>query len=373
MIVFALITLAAALVISLHVLINLVVCLKPAQKNDKDYGLVSILIPARNEAKVIEKCVRSLMAQDYKNIEVIIYNDQSTDDTGTILDRLVLEDPRIKVMHGNHLPTGWVGKCHGCHQMSVKAQGKWLLFGDSDITMTPDAVQRALATTDKHQVSFLSLFPRFDNYGFWEKMTLPLFYFYLFSFMPMWAVNRTQNTNFVAANGSFILVERSLYDKVGGHEVVKDKILEDVLLARHVKGQGHSIIYGDGSSIYSAHMYDTLGQIWEGFSKNSFSFFKWNYLLATAFITIGLTICVSPFLLVFLQMNQGSLFFNIELTTVLIYFGTMAIICAHIRQSILGVIFFPVSLFLSFSVIINSMYRVATGKGLTWKGRSYAK
>lgn len=371
--IFGAITLLFALVISIHAIINLILCIKPAARTNKQYGLVSILIPARNEAKVIERCVRSLMAQDYKDIEIIVYNDQSTDETGAIMNRLAKEDARIKVMHGNHLPSGWVGKCHGCHQMSVAAKGQWLLFGDSDIAMTPDAVARALATAEKYNVSFLSLFPRFDNYSFWEKAILPLFYFYLYAFMPIWAINKSKNVNFVAANGSFILIERGLYDQIGGHEVVKDKVLEDVLLARHIKGIGHKIVYGDGTSIYSAHMYDNLAGIWEGFSKNSFSFFKWDYLFAISFILIGLSICVSPFLFTLLQVGLGSIFFNLELATVVVYFLTMAIISLYIRQGIIAIIFFPISLFLSFAVILNSMYRVATGKGLTWKGRSYAK
>jgi glycosyltransferase involved in cell wall biosynthesis len=371
--IFGYITLFFALIISIHAIINLLLCIKPAARTNKQYGLVSILIPARNEAKVIERCVRSLIAQDYKNIEIIVYNDQSTDDTGSIMDRLAQEDSRIKVMHGDHLPAGWVGKCHGCHQMSVAAKGQWLLFGDSDIAMTTDAVARALATAEKHNVSFLSLFPRFDNYGFWEKAILPLFYFYLYAFMPIWAINKSKSINFVAANGSFILIDRQLYDQIGGHEVVKDKVLEDVLLARHIKGKGHKIIYGDGSSIYSAHMYDTLGGIWEGFSKNSFSFFKWDYFLAISFIVIGMTICLSPFILTVLQIGQGSTFFSLEAATATIYIVTMAIISLYVRQGLIGIIFFPISLFLSFAVIINSMYRVATGKGLTWKGRSYAK
>lgn len=373
MIIFASITLAIAIVISFHALINMVSAIKPIPGNGKDYGLVSILIPARNEAKVIEKCVRSLMSQDYKELEIIVYNDQSTDDTGSIINRLAKEDSRVKVMHGTHLPTGWVGKCHGCHQMSIEAKGTWLLFGDSDIAMKSDAISRALATAEKHQVSFMSLFPRFDNHSFWEKMILPLFYFYLYSFLPIWAINKSKHTDLVAANGSFILISRTLYDQIGGHEVVKDKVLEDVLLARHIKGKGHKIVYGDGSSIYSAHMYDNLASIWEGFSKNGFSFFKWNYAMASMFIITGLLLCWSPFLIVLLRIGHGTLFLSLEALTIFIYLATMAIISTHLRQGIWVVIFFPVSLFLSFMVILNSMYRVATGKGVTWKGRSYAK
>ncbi len=373
MTVFALVCFFFALVSLAHVLINIFLVTKPSPSRQKEYGLVSILIPARNEAKVIERCVRSLMAQEYKNIEVIVYNDQSTDDTGKIMDRLAKEDSRIKVMHGHHLPEGWVGKCHGCHQMSLEAKGQWLLFGDSDIAMKPDAIARALATAEDHKVSFLSFFPRFDNYSFGEKALLPLFYFYIFSFFPIWAINKTRKINYAAANGSFILVNRKLYDQIGGHETVKDKVLEDVLLARHTKKQGHTTLYGDGTSIYSAHMYDNIAGIWEGFSKNAISMFEWNYPRAISFVLLGLSICFSPFLFALLQIGKGTPFFSIEIATIAIYWVTMAIISAHVRQGIWAVIFFPINLFLSFCVIINSMYRVATGKGLTWKGRKYAK
>ncbi len=364
-------------VITTQTIYNLLFCLKPSKKQahpDKKHGLVTILIPARNEEKVIERCLRSLLAQDYPELEVIVYNDQSTDKTGEIADKIAKEDKRVQVMHGTHLPEGWVGKNHGCHQMSQKAQGNWLLFGDSDICLAPDAIGRALATTDEHGLEFLSFFPRFDNDSFWERAILPLFYFYLFSFLPLSQIMTHPNPNIVAANGSFILIKNSLYCKIGGHEAVKDKILEDVLMSRHIKRLGHKVGYGDGSEIYSVHMYDNYLGIWEGFSKNAFSFFSWNYFSASFFVIFAFLFIILPFLLIpiGLIMNQPLLALSGVAASSMFLFA-MAILSFRIQQGLLCILMFPIAMFLSLTVIVNSMFRVATGKGLTWKGRSYAK
>lgn len=363
--------------ITLHTLYNLLFCLKPSKNRvhpDKKHGLVSIMIPARNEEKVIERCLRSLLNQDYPEIEVIVYNDQSTDRTGHIADAIAKEDKRVKVLHGTHLPEGWIGKTHGCHQMSQKARGNWLLFGDSDINLEPDAISRALATTDEHGLEFLSFFPRFDNYTLSERIFLPIFYFYLFAFLPLRQVMTHPNPNIVAVNGSFILIKESLYCKIGGHEAVKDKILEDVLMGRHIKKLGHKVGYGDGSDLYSVHMYDNFAGIWEGFSKNAFSFFSWNYLSASIFIIFLLLFLVLPFLLI-----PVGFFINQPLLSLAgvasssMYLFIMAILNYRLEQGLASVFLFPLGMLFSAMVILNSMIRVATGKGLTWKGRSYAK
>ncbi|MBI4836713.1 MAG: glycosyltransferase [Candidatus Abawacabacteria bacterium] len=368
---------AVSLFLAGHALYNLFFCLKPSKKHAKpnaNHGLVTVMIPARNEEKVIEKCLRSIMKQDYPQWEAIIYNDQSSDQTGAIADSLAKEDPRICVMHGKHLPEGWVGKNHGCYQMSQKAKGHWYLFGDSDTVYEPDAISRALATADEHGLEFLSFFPRFDNYTFGERALLPLFYFYVCSFVPLTQITTNPHPHVVAVNGSFILVKQSLYEQIGGHVAVKDKILEDVLMGRHTKSLGHKVGYGDGTSLYSVHMYDNVRGIWEGFSKNAFSFFGWNYLHATLFILFIFIFCFFPFVAIVLGwLNHNLIFLLTGLISGAVYLFTMLVLSFQMRQGLWGVIMFPISIFLSLAVIVNSMIRVATGKGLTWKGRSYAR
>jgi len=374
---FGVICLIVAATLAAHVFYNFVFCLRPSQRGAKPntyHGLVTVMIPARNEEKVIEKCLRSLMSQDYPEMEVILYNDQSTDQTGLIADRLAKEDPRIQVFHGTHLPAGWVGKTHGCHQMSCKAKGRWYLFGDSDTVYEPDAISRALATAEEKKLEFLSFFPRFDNYSLGEKIFLPFFYFYLYAFCPLARITSSLNPQIVAANGSFILIKQSLYQSIGGHEAVKDKVLEDVLMARHIKSLGHKAGYGDGSTLYSVHMYDNIKSIWEGFSKNAFALFSWNYFTTIAFVTAGFLFCVAPFILLFWGLAIGnSIVLILNLIIVALYLVTLALINIHLKQGFWSVLLFPVCAAMSFVVIINSMFRVATGKGLTWKGRSYAK
>lgn len=377
LIIFGFLCLIVAVLLAAHVLYNFVFCLRPSKRGAKPnqyHGLVTVMIPARNEEKVIEKCLRSLMAQDYPEMEVILYNDQSTDQTGVIADRLAKEDARIQVFHGTHLPAGWVGKTHGCHQMSCKAKGRWFLFGDSDTVYEPDAISRALATAEDKKLEFLSFFPRFDNYSLGEKIFLPFFYFYIYAFCPLARITSSLNPQVVAANGSFILIKQSLYQSIGGHESVKDKVLEDVLMARHIKSLGYKAGYGDGSTLYSVHMYDNIKSIWEGFSKNAFALFTWNYFTTITFVTAGFLFCVVPFILLVVSASSHyTTVYALNLSVVMIYLLIHALINFHLKQGFWTVVLFPICAAMSFFVIINSMFRVATGKGLTWKGRSYAK
>lgn len=375
--IFCSIILGFALIGIVHAIYNLVFCLKPSARPNHispDFGLVTVMIPARNEEKVIEKCLRSLLRQDYPHLQVIIYNDLSTDKTGEIADRLAHESQRIEVMHGTHLPKGWVGKNHGCHQMSKSAKGNWLLFGDSDTVYEPDAITRALVTAKDHGLEFLSFMPRFDNVSFGERALLPMFYFLLFALFPVAQISRHPSPQIVAANGSFILIKQSLYESIGGHEAIKDKVLEDVLMARRIKSLGHKVGYGNGVELYSAHVYDTIWGIWEGFSKNSFALFNWNYAQAISFIFFDFLICVLPFVLILwsIYMHQPLILF-VSLLTAGLHLFTMLLVSVSLKQGLLGVLAFPVSNFLAGCVVFNSMFRVATGKGLTWKGRSYER
>jgi len=377
LIVFCSILVAFAVFTAVHTIYNLVFCLKPSKHSDhlsEEHGMVTVMIPARNEEKVIEKCLRSLLKQDYPHLQILIYNDLSTDKTGEIVDRLAAESKRIEVIHGTHLPKGWAGKNHGCHQMSKVANGNWYLFGDSDTVYEPDAITRALATAKEHKLEFVSFMPRFDNVSFAEKTLLPMFYFFLFALFPVAQIGKHPNPNVVAANGSFILIKQSLYESIGGHEALKDKVLEDVLMARRVKSLGNKVGYGNGAELYSAHVYDDVAGIWEGFSKNSFALFHWNYFQASFFIIFNFIFCVLPFILVVWSLYVGEpLVLFASLLACGLYLFDMLLISISVRQGFWGVIAFPFSNFLASCVVLNSMYRVATKKGLTWKGRSYER
>ncbi|MFN3394337.1 MAG: glycosyltransferase, partial [Candidatus Thermochlorobacter sp.] len=182
---------------------------------------VSILVPARNEERNIERCVSSLLAQDYPHFEVIVLNDHSSDRTGEILARLQQRSSRLKVLDGKALPEGWLGKAWACQQLAEAASGELLLFTDADTVHNPDAARRAVATLLTTKSDMLTAVPYQIMHSFWEKMGVPLVHFLIMCFLPMSQVWQSRNTAFAFACGQFILFRREFYQKIGGHAAVR--------------------------------------------------------------------------------------------------------------------------------------------------------
>lgn len=139
-----------------------------------DVPLVSILVPARNEQqRVLEPCIRSILAQDYGNFEVIAVNDRSTDNTGTILKTLAMTDERLRVIEGEELPPGWLGKPYAMQQALKHARGEWILATDADMIFEAAALRTALDRVLESNEDALTLIPRFETVSFWERVMIP--------------------------------------------------------------------------------------------------------------------------------------------------------------------------------------------------------
>lgn len=231
---------------------------------------VSILVPARNEARSIERCVRSLLAQDYPAFEVIVLDDNSEDDTPIILDRLAALDPGLRTLRGAPLPGGWVGKTWACHQMVSAADGasEYLLFTDADTEHAPDALARAVAAAERDRLDLLSLMPVQRVVTLAERATVPLLSLVILGYLPLTAAEHLHPESLAAANGQFMLFHRDTYHRLGGHVTVRDLVSEDVALARAVKRVGgrHRLVSGRG--LVSCRMYDGLGEVIAGFRRS---------------------------------------------------------------------------------------------------------
>ena len=173
---------------------------------------VSLLVPARNEARNIEGCVRGLLAQDYPAFEVIILDDESTDGTGEILERLVAEDARLRVIHGQPLPAGWLGKNWACQQLSQAAGGEYLLFTDADTCHDPlmlrDSIAAALATN----ADLLSGMPHQEVKTWSEQLLVPILAWSFMAFIPIALAERVRAAFLSVSIGQFLLFRRSAYD-----------------------------------------------------------------------------------------------------------------------------------------------------------------
>lgn len=253
----------------------------------------TILIPVKDEAGRIRESVSSALAQDYPDLQAVVIDDRSADGTGQILDEVAGRDPRLRVLHLTRLPKGWTGKCHALHRGMEHARGRWLLFVDSDVVLQPGALRSAVALAEHKGYDLVSLLPRIEAHGFWERLLVPLCGA---ATGAMYLIALT-NYNEVAtafANGQFLCIRRDAYDRIGGHEAVRDRFCEDVEIARKLKRSGGRPRLSWGNHLAAVRMYSSLREILRGWSRNFFAGSlgrPWRVLAAMAFLLVcGLSV-----------------------------------------------------------------------------------
>ncbi len=231
---------------------------------------VSVIVPARNEARNIEACVRSLAASDFSSFEVIVVDDRSDDDTYERTIALPAGSARrIEVVRGEELPEGWLGKPWACHQGYRRAQGAWLLFTDADTTHGSRLLSKAVHTARQQGADLFTLVGHQLVETFWEKLVqTQIFLTMLLRFPDFERTARNGRWREAIANGQFLLFRRSAYEAIGGHEVVRDEVVEDLALAQHVKRAGLSLRIGGAADDLNTRMYRSLSELVDGWSKN---------------------------------------------------------------------------------------------------------
>jgi len=339
---------------------------------------ISIIVPMRNEEKNAERCIDSLMNQNYPRYEVIAVDDMSTDNTPTILEHLSNRYPNLRLVRGSSTPQGWVGKTYALWQGVRVAVGEWLLFIDADTYSNPYALGSAFYYAEKHKVDMLSLYPFQELYTFWERVIQPIIFASIASALPHDKVNNP-NLKEAFAIGQFILIRREVYEAVGGHESIRDKIVEDVALAKLVKGRGYSLRVASGRRLIRTRMYASLHEIWEGWTKNLFLGIEknWRRLIWSLFILSALGA-----LPIFLFVKSVSGFFlgkGLVNTIILIESSWLVLLNIYVAwegtkaYSIPAyyAIPFPISAGSFILILLSSAFKVISGKGVTWKGRRY--
>lgn len=229
---------------------------------------VTVIIPARNEARNIEACLRSVVASTYNDFEVVVVDDRSDDDTA-MLARGV-EGGRatsVRVIDGDELPDGWIGKPWACHQGAAAARGGVLLFTDADTAHAPELLGLAVAALSEDAADAVTLLGRQVMVTFWEKVVQPS----VLLALTLRFVNLRRpfrHWREAIANGQYILIRRDAYDAIGGHESVRGEVVEDLRLAQRLVRAGRVLSLREAEADFSTRMYQSLSDIVEGWSKN---------------------------------------------------------------------------------------------------------
>jgi len=346
--------------------------------------LISVCIPARNEERNIRACVDAILDQDYPNFEVIVLDDRSTDTTSEILVSIrsaTRPANKLKIISGSDLPSGWAGKPHALYQASASARGEWLCFVDADTFLTPEAISSCYTkATESHADMFTIM--TFQILGsFWEKTVMPLVMTALsVGFSPRKVNDPT--TKDAIANGQFILIKRSVYDAIGGHESVKDQIVEDKAISEQVKWNGHRLIVADGAKVARTRMYTSLPEMWEGWTKNIYLGLRdqtsllWLGIFG-AFLAVmaSLFLPVWPLLGIAWYSTEGNWMALAVITEALFLWAYLIAIRVKVAKEMKISAWYALTTPLGAGVfgamMFTSAWKVLTGQGVSWRGRTY--
>lgn len=334
-----------------------------------DLPLVSTIVPARNEERNIGRCAQGLMRQDYPSLELVFVDDDSTDATPHILASAAARDPRIKVVHTQGKPQGWNGKQWACHSGAEAATGDWLCFMDADTYAEPDLIRRTLAYAEAHKIDLLSLQPWFEMRGLWERIVLP-FYASLVLVFPPHRIN-DPNDDMAVANGQFILIRRAVYQAVGGHEAVRQRMMDDFSLAEIVQKAGFRLAMVDGNEVLRVRLYTNLREIRGGALKAAVEL-TGGWLKSTATLAGNFIINVLPVILLIAAILAG------HTRAILIMGATVAFqvlfyalirLAGQFRAPPWSSVTYPIGGIITTAILIDGMVRLASGGEIKWKGR----
>jgi glycosyltransferase involved in cell wall biosynthesis len=333
--------------------------------------LVSAIIPARNEEASIARAVESVAAQPEVD-EVIVVNDQSTDRTGEILAELAERIPKLRVLSTGRLPSGWTGKNYALSLGAAVAAGDWLLFTDADTYHYPGSARRALADAEDHDAVLVSYSPEQELDSFWERALIPYVYCRLAAKFSYAHVNSMDLAD-AAANGQFLMILGDVYRSIGGHAAVAGDVLEDVALARRVKGAGHAIYFTAPIGVVRTRMYRDFRGMWEGWTKNLYplmggtpallvrEFAPWLLVLLTALVFGGIVVSHRGFEWFFVAVIMGLLVGGLIKYAVELYRNLYPV--RYIKYLLPGACLFAAAL-------IASWWKTTQGS-VIWKGRAY--
>jgi chlorobactene glucosyltransferase len=337
--------------------------------------MVSILIPARNEEHKIAQCLESLFKQDYPDYEILVLDDNSSDNTADIVNRLAGKESRLRLIKGAPLAAGWSGKNYACFQLAKEAKGDWLLFVDADTTHAPHMLSGVMALALELNTSLLSGFPRQIAENMVMKLFTPTWYFVLMAWCPLWWMQNSKRNMPSIAIGQFMLFSKCEYWRIGGHESVKSKVLEDIWLGIEVNKHGGKHIAVDLSDMVFCKMYDNFRGLWHGLTRSVYAVAEISLIALVCLMVIACVCYLIPFYSLWHEFSftDGNSLMKavilIQIAT--IYFMRRLADRRFDSNSIVSVILHPVGILFLICVVVNAIARKLAGTGISWKERLY--
>jgi len=371
---FLLILAALILLFNLYATIDIVLGTRKI-RNLKDTELlpqqeqpeVSIIVPACNEQNTIEPALRSMLSLEYKHLEIIVINDRSTDHTGEVLRKIQKDYPELQIIEITELPKGWLGKNHALHQGAMVAKGEYFLFTDADILFARSTLSRAMSLMVNEQKDHLVLiFKNIAKGWLLNAMMLDAAGGLFFLFKP-WKVSDPKSKHFIGA-GAFNLVKKSVYQEIGGHDLIKMHPIDDVMLGKIIKKKGYRQECLSGYDFLQVHWYESPHKMINGLMKNIFALYNFRVTYA---LTAVLIICVMTILPVwgaFFSTGLAQLFFALS---ALIRLASCTYGALYSGTTLGTVPFSLLTPYINIYIIIRGMLITLANKGIDWRGTHY--
>lgn len=334
-----------------------------------DGPLVSVLIPMRNEEENAKNCLDSLRDQLYKNYEILVINDNSTDNTGLILEQIAAEDPRVKIFNGDALPEDWYGKPFALHQLSLKAKGEILLFTDADTVHSPASISWAVTNMQRLNADMISGYIGQIFVKFGEIITIPLMFFLTGFFIPLFLNRFTKQNWFSAAIGQYIAIRHEVFKAIGGCEAFKKKTSEDIYMARFVKQKGYSTRFLNITEHVKCRMYNGYRSAVEGIGKNIYDFLGKNSIVLFPLAILVFFFLFFPFPLLIGGIIVKSPWTLHILTVNILYTLTWLFMFLGQRLNWWYGFLWPLMYLNLLYMAFWSWFRTISGKGFLWKDR----
>ena len=332
-------------------------------------GRISLLIPARDEELTIGAALDAARAEPFDDI--LVYDDQSTDRTASIVDAISALDPRVRRIEGVPLPSGWVGKVHACEKLAERATGDWLVYTDADVRLQPGALERLGSIVRTLGADVVTAVPQQEVVTWLERAIVPLLHIVYMSWLPAVLVHASRHPWFLMANGQVFAIERTALARVGGWAAVKAEVVDDMAMGRACKRAGLRVVFADGHELARCRMYRSAREVWDGFAKNLYEGLGERPSSLALAIALHLWAFVVPWVVLL-----GCGIAQLEVP-----YGAAIGVCANVLQRgwlvvrhrlpMEGVVLQPLAIIALSALAIESWRRSTRGR-ISWRGRVYA-
>jgi glycosyltransferase involved in cell wall biosynthesis len=331
---------------------------------------LTVIVPACNEAESLESALRSVLEQDYPDLQIILVDDRSTDGTAAIVDRLALADPRILAIHVEKLPEGWLGKVHALNLGAIKSSGGWLLFSDADVHMAPGTLRRAVAYCLHHAIDHMAAMPDIWPSSLLVSANVALFFRGLIVALRLWAVSDPKSDAFIGI-GAFNLVRREALERSAGLAWLRMEVGDDLALGMMLKQSGARSCLVNAHELLGLYWYRKLREMAHGAEKAYSSAARCSLVRVVLLSVLLVAMEWAPLVALAFWTVPGLLWSGVAMLAAAI--GSSVVLARWCKANVLPALFFPVAAIVSAGIMLRSGWLGYRRGGVMWRGTLYTK